>query len=135
MKGFSLLEVMISSAVLIVGLTGTVQAISTASSQMEHARHVTQALHAAETQMEVLLSHPANIATASLTPGASITGPTYNSVGEPTTNTSDPFESYYETSWQVVGNEPIVGMKKITLQASWDERGVRRNITLVTERR
>jgi hypothetical protein len=55
MRGFSLIEVIISSSMLLVGITGITMGVHVATRQHEHDRKVAAALIIAERRMEELL--------------------------------------------------------------------------------
>ncbi len=55
MRGFSLVEVIVSSSMLLVGITGITMGVNVASRQHEHDRKVASAIVIAERRMEELL--------------------------------------------------------------------------------
>jgi prepilin-type N-terminal cleavage/methylation domain-containing protein len=54
-RGFSLIEVMISASMLLIGITAIIMGVHVATRQQEHNRKVGQALLIAERRMEELL--------------------------------------------------------------------------------
>lgn len=128
MRGFTLIEVMVSAGLMGIGFAGVVGAVSSASAQMEHQRHVTQAVHAAESMMEDLLTRRRN--DPDLAIGTVSDGPDFNEVAErrPT--------GRYQTSWNVVAESGALDqLKRIELTVSWDERGERKSLSFETLRR
>lgn len=128
MRGFTLIEVMVSAGLMGVGFAGVVGAVSSATVQMEHQRHVTQAVHAAESMMEDLLTRRRN--DPDLAVGSHPNGPDFNDVAE--RRVVGP----YQTSWNIVAESGALDqLKRIELTVAWDERGERKNISFQTLRR
>lgn len=125
-RGFTLIEVMVASAILLVGIAAVVSALSISTRTAAHQRHVTQALHVTENLMEGLLL--ANAGHATLDTGDH--GPRwFNDVGEETDAAST-----YEVRWSVEANKPIEGMKRLTVTTRWKEEARERAVSLTTDR-
>jgi prepilin-type N-terminal cleavage/methylation domain-containing protein len=126
-RGFSLIEVMISSSLLLIAMTGALMSYSAMTKVLEHQRHLTRASSIAESEMEDLLLRDASH--ADLAWGAhpaKYFDREGGAVG---------FPSIYTVVWSVAPLG-IASMKRITLTLSWSE-GVNaetKSIVLVTDR-
>lgn len=124
--GFTLIEVMIASVILLIGIAAVVMGLRSAHGVSAHQRYVTQALHATESVMEDLLFRNAGHADLS----AGNHGPRwFNEVGIETPNTS-----VFRVDWNVVGETPFGGMKRITVTTTWQEGDRARKISITTDR-
>lgn len=126
-RGFSLIEVMISASLLLVGLAGSLAAISTYQKNVAHQRHLTQGIHIAETAMEqMLLVYPSD---PLLTDGDH--GPqSYDEVGHHVASGGK-----YNAYWSVESGIPIPGMRKLSVRVEWMEGADGRNVEFFTYRR
>jgi hypothetical protein len=124
-KGFGLIEVMSSAAMLALVMAGAAQAASTLQGAAAHQRYVAQALHIAERQTEDLLVRYAT--DADLTEGTH-TGSGYTSRG---VESSAPF---FTTSWFVDEGVPLAGTRTLAFTVTWSERGSAKSLTLRTIR-
>ena len=126
MRAFSLIEVMIASAMLGIGLAALVTAIGTASSLGSHQERVTAALHLAEGQMEELLLRFPDA--PDLRTGTAHGPLGFTSAGERTTS-----KPYYTVTWQTSPG-PIARTRRLEVTISWLE-GVRaQTLTLASHR-
>lgn len=136
-RGFSLLEVMISASILIVGITGLVMAAHIATNQHTHHRKMSQGLLIAERRMEALLMlfpsslllsdgrHPADGFEFFADDGSPLRD-----------DTNATYRMFYECVPRGIGtngNEPLIGLT-ITLTVAWDENGGERTVVLRTAR-
>lgn len=127
-RGFTLLEVMVASALLLFGIAAVVAGLSHATKTGKHQRYVTQGIHVAESVLENLLL--ANAGHPDLESGAH--GPRwFNEVGEQLGAANG---STFEANWTVVLNEPIPDMKRLTVTVTWLEDNVERRLSLTTDR-
>lgn len=124
-RGFSLIEVLTSSTVLLLGLAGTVSGIASAMDMYRHQRHMTQAMQICEGLMEeLLLRYPSS---DDLDEGVH-TGPQFNDSGSRVDS-----DGLYQSSWTVTGDKPIHGIKEIVVTVTWTN-GLR-PVSLVTYRK
>jgi hypothetical protein len=136
-RGFSLLEVMISASILIVGITSLVMAAHVATNQHAHHRKMSQALLIAERRMEALLMlFPSSLSLADgRHPGGGFEF--FADDGSPLPdNTNAIYRLFYECVPRGIGEsagEPLIGLN-ITLTVAWDENGGERTVVLRTAR-
>jgi len=141
-RGFSLIEVLISSAILLVGITGLVMGVHIAIGQHAHNRKLAQALIVAEKRTEALLllfptsaelrdgRHPAS--------GFEF----YSDTGQPLPLPADTdpkdllgFRLFYTVTPSAIseGEDPIIGLR-LELTIAWHETLGERNLVLRTAR-
>jgi prepilin-type N-terminal cleavage/methylation domain-containing protein len=126
-RGFSLIEVVVSSTLLLIGLAGTMSALSSYQKGVEHQRHLTQGIHIAESTMEqILLATPTDPMLAAGTHGPR----SFNDVGHLVASGGK-----YNAYWIVTPNEPIGGMRKLDVRVEWMEGPNGRNVVFTTHRR
>jgi Tfp pilus assembly protein PilV len=123
-RGFGLLEVLVSGAILAVGLAGIVQFAAQANAALAHQRHVTVASHVAERQIEALLTLYAD--DSRLSHGAH-TGGTFNAAGAPGAGP-------YAVSWNVENGTPLPGARRVTVTVTWTESTGTKTTTMRTIR-
>lgn len=109
-KGFTLVEVMIAIAVLVIGLLGVAGVAATIINGNALGKEITTATTLAQDKMEELKG----TAYASLTSG------------------SDTQESIYTRTWTVTSDVPAAGMKTIAVVVTFPWRGATKNVTLRT---
>jgi Prokaryotic N-terminal methylation motif len=126
-RGFSMLEVLISGAVLLIAITGYVQLFRQVEMTYQHQRLMTQALHVAEARVEELLILYAD--DPWLAPGITHAGPGFDRTGKPVSASPT-----FTTSWIVTGGVPLPGTRKVEVTVTWQERGETRTFTLSTVR-
>lgn len=122
--GFTLLEVMISGTIFLVGFAGTLLGVTTALDLYGQHRRSTIAIQLAEATMEELLL------TLQGTPVLSAgehDGTDFTKEGTPT-NT----DVFFHSSWTVTPETPISGMKAIEVKITWP--GASRPVLLRTYR-
>ncbi len=125
LRGFGILEVLISGTMLLLGLAGVVSFAAQANGSAAHQRHITIAAHVAEMQMEKLvLLFPDD---ARLSNGAH-TGPRYDDIGNPEAT------GRYRTSWLVATGNPIAGARSVVVTVTWNEATGTHTTTLKTIR-
>ncbi|HBV77319.1 MULTISPECIES: type IV pilus modification PilV family protein [Vibrio] len=136
-QGFSLIEVLITFIILIVGIMGLIKLQTYMERQADYAENSIKALHLAESQLELFRTRSVSGANSSLS-GASSTA-TCDDVGFMTfdciidgTSTS----GAYTTIWTVSGSFPIPGgvaLKTIEIETGWDTRwNERQSVALKT---
>ncbi|WP_318521901.1 type IV pilus modification PilV family protein [Photobacterium leiognathi] len=122
-KGFSLLEVVISLAVLSVGVLGLVKMQAYMEVKSENALKTLDALYLAEQKLEYFR-------TRSLSGGGETI--TYSSISTASKTISIAGTTMYRNI-TVIDNEPVSGAKKINVIVSWqDRRDVTQNVSLDT---
>jgi hypothetical protein len=152
--GFSLIEVMVSSALFLASVTGVVSAVSSASTVYEHQRRLTQAVSVGEYKMEELLLRYSNhddlmvtsIANSSgvlvsgtpkiacLTPKlVPVTCPVSTMSGTQISLGSNSGPDYL-VYW-FVSAAPVQGLKQIDMVVTWRESVGQRELRLMTYRR
>ena len=125
LRGFGMLEVLISGTMLVLGLAAVLSFASSTSGVAAHQRRITQGAHIAELQMEKLLLLPPD--EARLTSGMHV-GPQYDGVGTPSVS------GEYATTWAVAVGAPIAGTRTITVTVTWTETNGAHSTTLTTIR-
>lgn len=127
-RGFTLIEVMISGSILLIGLAGMITALTANLHLQEHSRHMTAAIHIGEGVMEELvLLYPTD---ADLSAGAH--GPRYFSrTGTELSSTPAP----YQVNWTVTEGDPIAGIRRIGVTVSWTESIGDRSVSFATWRK
>lgn len=129
-RGFSLLEVMLSGTIFLLGFAGTLSAITTALSLYGQQRRSTHGIQVAESLMEeLLMKYPS---AADLSPGTHA-GPAYDREGRSLAATAPTSAGYYQSEWQVTAERPLAGMRELRLRVTWP--GALRPIEIVSARR
>lgn len=125
LRGFGLLEVIISGSLLLIGLAGVVQFAAHAEKMSGHQQSMVGAVHVAETTMEtLLLLYPDD---ARLTNGPH-TGPRFDKVGNKTPT------GLFATSWTVEAGVPLPGARTVEVVVTWTERSAIKTTRLRTIR-
>jgi prepilin-type N-terminal cleavage/methylation domain-containing protein len=123
-QGFTLLEVMISGTIFLIGFAGTLLGVTAAMDLYGQHRRSTIAIQLAEATMEELLFTLQG--TPALRAGTHA-GSDFTKEGKPT-NT----DVFFESSWTVTPETPISGMKAIEVKVTWP--GASRPVFLRTYR-
>ncbi len=124
-RGFSLIEVMISSVIFAVSVAGVVSAFHTSTRLSAHFEHETAAALIGESVLEELILKARG--DADLAPNATISR-TYDAKGD-----QSPLGPY-TARWTVTPNEPIAGLKQIALTVTWAEETTTRRVAFTTVR-
>lgn len=153
--GFSLIEVMVSSALFLASVGGVVSAIASASGVYEHQRRLTQAVSVGEYKMEELLlrySSHADLAITGTTNAAGVlvsgtpnltcltprlapvTCPASLTAAGTKVNVTDDIGPNYLVYW-FVSAAPVQGLKQVDLIVAWHESSGQRELPLMTYRR
>ena len=141
-RGFSLIEVMISAAILLIGITGLVLGVHLAIGQHAHNRKLALALVIAEKRMESLLllfpssgelrdgRHPETGFEFFTEQGRAALLPTDSPIDE-----VDGFRLFYEVTPSAIseGDDPIIGLR-LDITVAWDEPLGERTLDLRTAR-
>ena len=123
-RGFSLIEVMVASAILLVGISASVIGFGAASQAYTHQQKLSQATLLAEANMEELIGLlPGH---ANLDPGAH--GPRhYDHEGR-----AQATPSTYAVSWTITTT--AAGLRDIIVKVQWQEQVGTRSLSLRTQR-
>ncbi|MBM4282151.1 MAG: hypothetical protein FJ137_15800 [Deltaproteobacteria bacterium] len=124
-RGFAMTEVLISAAILITGITVAVEVQAMMSRSAAAQRRFVTANEVAEQTLERLLVLFAG--SASLRPGLH-DGPSYDIGGVPAA------DGIFTTSWTVVGDTPVLGVRRVTVEVRWRDFGRDRQVVLTTFR-
>jgi type II secretory pathway pseudopilin PulG len=117
-RGFSLLEVMVSGALLIVGVTAALQGYSTATQRAIKDRHLTQAIHAAESAAESVLAREQS--DGDLNAGNHPDMLFFDDVGHELPSAAG---ASYVASWSINANTPIENIRRIAITVRWTDSG------------
>ncbi len=124
-RGFSLLEAMISGALLTISVSGTLSAYSNVAAQYQNQRHTTQAMNIAEGTLEDLLLRFNG--DTEIAPGSH--GPlNFDRDGEIQGGAGT-----YQATWTVLPH-PIDGIRTIVVTVAWDSMLGPRTLVLTTDR-
>ena len=127
-RGFSLLEVMVSASLFLVTVSGVVTSTNMLSNMQVHARQMTRAIHLAEFTMEELLlrfnTDP------DLDPLQNPHRRDFDVNGEPCAIG----DGVYVATWNVSSVPGVATLKKVNVALSWSESGAQKSIDLVTYR-
>lgn len=123
-RGFSLIEVMASAAILALGMAAVIALFSHLSASYSHQRLQVQALHVAEATLEDLLLRYSD--DDDLTPGTH-TGPGFAIDGSPG-------GTFFSTSWEVTMDVPFTGAREVVVTVTWAEQGHTKTFLLKTVR-
>lgn len=124
-RGFGLTEVMLSSALLAIGMAASLSVIRNLEDSYAHQRLLTQALNLSEQTMEGLLVQYAD--SSQLTPNTTHTGPGYDQTGKPG-------GTFFTVTWTVNAGVPIADTREIVLTVRWSERSGQKSLVLRTVR-
>ncbi len=129
-RAFSLIEVMIASALLSVGMAAILTAFSSASALNSHQERVTVAMHLTESRMEeLLLLYPDDDDLAT----SAHTAATYTRDGRPTTSGATGLNAaYYSVGW-VVDAGPLARTRRLNVTTTWNEASLQR-VSFTTHR-
>jgi hypothetical protein len=117
-SGFSLLEVLVAGSLLAIGVTATLAGVDSVRSVVVRNRHMTQALHAAESVAESMLALDASH--EMLRAGAHTDTPRrFDAVGQEVA-ASDTARGIYAVDWNVQPNTPVGGIRRVTLTVRWN---------------
>jgi hypothetical protein len=104
--GFSLVETMVASLVLVVGLVGMAQLLAVATVMHSDARQATTATLLAQSKIDVLMR--LNFAAAAVLPGGNLNANVANHFDNP--------QQGITRRWLVVANTPVAGTRLLTVR-------------------
>jgi prepilin-type N-terminal cleavage/methylation domain-containing protein len=116
--GFTLVEIMIAMLIFGAVVMGLAQAIPQGMSTREKARRLSVATFLAKDQMERLRS--VAFSDADLAAGLH-------------TDPNNPVEPGFRREWTVIDNNPIPGMKRVTVRVSFQSTSPDSQVVLVTQ--
>ena len=123
-RGFGILEVLISAAMLIAGITGIIQAQASITASMARERRLMTATHVAEQTIErLLVLFPAD---GELAHGPH-TGTFFDDEGLPAAT------GRFRSRWTVTVGDPVPGTRRIVVEVEWAD-GATRVVTFSTIR-
>jgi len=127
-RAFSLIEVMVSGALLIVGLAASFSAYASITSQLAHARFRSTAGTLAEQGLEeLILRFPADPA---LTLGPHTTDPRfYDAQGRRSAAAST-----YQLTWKIVPYPKVSTIREVSVLVEWQERNTPQKLEVTTWR-
>jgi Tfp pilus assembly protein PilV len=125
MRGFAMIEVLISASLLIVGITAAVDLQGSMSRNVASQRRFLTANEVGEQTLERLLVLFGGSAT--LSPGHH-DGPAYNQNGVPAA------DGLFSTSWEVTSNTPVKNVRRVVVEVRWRDFGRDRLIQFTTFR-
>jgi len=128
-NGFTLVEVLVALAILIIGLFGTLSLGITSINQNAYTRHLAQATNLAEEQLENLLSLPFNHSSLTDTDGDGASGlddadsltVDHSYSGNPV---NDRFFLYWNVAEDKADTVTTFGVKTIVVLVKWKEGGL-----------
>lgn len=124
-RGFGILEVLISSTMLVAGLAGIIQAQASITSVVARERRLMTATHVGEQTMErLLMLQPTD---GSLT-GTTHTGPQFDDEGSPSAT------GRFRTRWTVTPADPIAGVRRLVVEVEWNDGAAVRVVSFNTIR-
>ena len=116
LAGFGMMEVLLSSSMMLVGIAGMFSAYSTLSDHYAHQRYMTEGLHIAEAELEGMLIRFRDdpLLNAGIHPEVS----GYNRLGVKTLGTA-----FFTVDIRVSAHPVISGYRRVTVIVRWPERG------------
>jgi len=134
-RGFSLLEVMISSALLLLAIAGTLSGMGTAMRVYEHQRKTSNAINIAESTIEDLLLRFQGDNQTKVS-GSEYGPHCYDIDGKFQADASSgtcPTTTYYRATWKSSASS-LQGIVNLTVYVRWDETSGTKEINLTTSR-
>ncbi|MCP4504665.1 MAG: prepilin-type N-terminal cleavage/methylation domain-containing protein [Deltaproteobacteria bacterium] len=136
LRGFSLIEVMVSSALLVIAITGTLTAFTSATRVYEHQRKSTHAITIAESTLEDLLLRFQGDNQTKIYAGEY--GPhCYSRVGKflkDASSSSCPDGTYYNVTWVSSAVDLLDDIIRLEVIVRWNEAQGAKDIRLTTLR-
>lgn len=130
-RGFSLIEVMVSSVLLLVGVGAAISAYSTLSLQLNHATHRSTAGVLAEATLEeMILRYPED---PEITLGDHSANPRYfDKMGQRIVGASP--DKVFTVTWTVAAYAKVQSIREVTAKIAWSDLGGARTLELSTWR-
>ena len=129
-RGLSLIEVLVSGALLLIGLSAVFASYSSATRLIAHNAAVTNALQLGEATLEELIARQRGDEQLSL----GTHGPrTYTASGA-LVEARDP-SGRFTLTWTVQGYAAMAGMREVTVTTAWNEGATKVSTSLTTWRK
>jgi Tfp pilus assembly protein PilV len=125
MRGFAMIEVLISATLLIVGITAAVEVQSAMGRNVAMQRHFLTANEVGEQTLERLL---VLFGGSDALSSGHHDGPAYNQDGVPAA------DGLFSTSWEVTPNTPVQNVRRVVVEVRWRDFGRDRLVQLTTFR-
>lgn len=116
LAGFGMMEVLLSSSMMLVGIAGMFSAYSTLSDHYAHQRYMTEGLHIAEAELEGMLIRFRDDPLLAAGVHPEVAG--YNRLGVKTLGTA-----FFTVEVRVSAHPIISGYRRVTVVVRWPERG------------
>jgi prepilin-type N-terminal cleavage/methylation domain-containing protein len=130
-RGFSLIEVMISSVLLSIGLAAIATAFSSAASLEGHQERVTVGMHLAEARVEELLvAYPSDASLNAGTHGPVLFTRSATLTTSAVTGANAPA---YTVTWTIDAG-PIARTRRVVVDVAWTESSGAQHVSLTTHR-
>lgn len=125
--GFSMMEVMLSSSMMLVGIAGMYSAYATLTDHYAHQRYITGGLHIAEAELEALLIRFRDdpVLSSGVHPG--VAGYTQGGI-------RTMVNAFYTVDIKVSAHPVVVGYRRVTVVVRWPERSRIASVQLSTVR-
>jgi type IV pilus assembly protein PilV len=115
-EGFTLLELVIAMGILAVGLLAIATAQIWAINRASQSRHLSQALHLAQQQMEFFHATPVANLPIPCTPTPTCDDP-FNPIQVDATDSTT-----FQRNWLIEPDTPTVGITRITVSVDWVDK-------------
>jgi len=117
-RGFTLIEVLVATLLLSIGILALVGVVSLATSEAGDTNQRKKAIVLAERRIEALsgLAYEDSLLVA----------------GQTFSDQDNPIDGVFNVTWQTVDDDPVPNCKKVTAQVSWDVGGKQKSVQLVT---
>lgn len=116
-RGFTLIEVMVAIALLVIGILGLIATATSVIQGNAISRQMTTAMSLAQERMEILKRQ--SYTASDLTAG------NHNDPG-------NPLSAIYTRTWSVTDNSPAANMKTVQVTVAWTRKGSNHSVNLQT---
>jgi Tfp pilus assembly protein PilV len=116
-KGAGLVEIMIAILVFTLGLSVVMRVLPSSNFAATRGRNITKATNLAQEKVEALMGVP--LSDADLNAGTH-------------SDPENPIDTHFRRSWSVTDDDPVVGMKKVSVRVSFPTSSTDSSVTLQT---